>query len=320
MIEKPMDVLHQYPVRKSGKQKKSFREDVTAYAKTLGYETSVEKGFPGCKNVIIGNPEKAKYIITAHYDTPARLPFPNLVTPCNLFTFIGYQILQVLMIVAIILPLVAVVAFLSKNLDITIRAFGLFLIGFCCWMMFGPANKNNANDNTSGVVTVLEIAKNLPDAYRDQVCFVLFDMEEQGLFGSSAYASQHRKQVKNQLILNMDCVGDGDELLMVPNSKVKKNPQFIKLLRSIAGSNGCKTLVLREKGVSIYPSDQANFANGVAFSAMQRSKCGILYCDKIHTPKDTILEEENVRMISDSICNALTGSSENHAKEGKIHE
>ena len=51
-------------------------------------------------------------------------------------------------------------------------------------MMFGQANKHNANDNTSGVVTLLEIAGTLPENQRDKVCFVLFDLEEAGMIGS----------------------------------------------------------------------------------------------------------------------------------------
>ena len=48
-------------------------------------------------------------------------------------------------------------------------------------MMFGPANRHNSNDNTSGVITVLEIMSTLPENLRDKVCFVLFDLEEAGL-------------------------------------------------------------------------------------------------------------------------------------------
>ncbi len=32
-------------------------------------------------NIIIGNIEKAKIFCTAHYDTQAVLPFPNLIVP-----------------------------------------------------------------------------------------------------------------------------------------------------------------------------------------------------------------------------------------------
>ena len=79
MIEIPMDVLKQFPIRKNKKQKQAFRDAVQSYAQSLRYSVAIEKGSFGAKNVVIGNPETAKYLITAHYDTPAALPFPNLI-------------------------------------------------------------------------------------------------------------------------------------------------------------------------------------------------------------------------------------------------
>ena len=79
MIETPMDVFRDFPVRKTKKQKQAFRDAVQSYLKTIGYDSVIEKGSMGARNVVIGNPESAKFLITAHYDTPAALPFPNLI-------------------------------------------------------------------------------------------------------------------------------------------------------------------------------------------------------------------------------------------------
>ena len=91
------------------------------------------------------------------------------------------------------------------------------------WMIFGLANKNNANDNTSGVVTLLEILRTLPENQRNKVCFVLFDLEEAGLIGSVSYRKAHKKATDHQLVLNLDCVGDGDHLLIFPTKALKQN-------------------------------------------------------------------------------------------------
>ena len=77
MIEKPMDVLSMFPVRKTKKQKQAFRDAVQSYATTLGYDLTVEKG-SGAHNIVIGDSTNAKYLVTAHYDTPAAMPFPIL--------------------------------------------------------------------------------------------------------------------------------------------------------------------------------------------------------------------------------------------------
>ena len=306
MIVNPMDVLKQFPIRKNKKQKQAFRDAVQSYAQSLGYNVTVEKGSAGAQNVIIGSPEKAKYLVTAHYDTPAALPVPNLITPCNLFTFILYQIFVVgLFVIAAIIPGVLVGVLLNDPEFGSTFAVALYWV-LLVMMLVGPANKHNANDNTSGVVTVLETARSLPVELRGQVCFVLFDLEEAGLIGSSSYAKAHKKQIKQQLILNCDCVGDGDELVMFPNKKVKKDAKQMDSLRAVCGSNGAKSLALREKGFAYYPSDQKNFPYGVGIAAFQRSKWAGLYCDKIHTKKDIVLEEENVSFLRDSIIRMIT--------------
>ena len=52
------------------------------------------------------------------------------------------------------------------------------------------------------------------------------------------------------------------------------------------------------KGV-FYPSDQAHFPYGVGVAALNRSRRGILYMDKIHTPRDTVFCEENIEFLTD---------------------
>ena len=309
MIENPMDVLKLFPIRKKKKQKQAFRNAVQSYAESLGYLVTIEKGSMGARNVIAGNPETAKYLVTAHYDTPARLPFPNLITPCNPVTFFLYQFLVVgLYIVAAIIPGV-LIGVLTEDPEfgssISLLVYWLLLIK----MLIGPANKNNANDNTSGVVTVLETARALPEELRSQVCFVLFDLEEAGLIGSSSYAKQHKKEVKNQLILNCDCVGDGDELMMFPTKKVRKDKSSMDALRGICGSDHNKSLALREKGFAYYPSDQKNFPYGVGIAAFRRSSWAGLYCDKIHTGKDTILDENNVSYLRDKLIGLISAAA-----------
>ena len=306
MIEKPMDVLKLFPVRKNKKQKAAFRDSVQSYAVALGYPVEVEKGSMGAHNLMLGNSETAKYLVTAHYDTPAALPFPNLITPCNFWTFMAYQ----LFVTAMMLLFAGAIAF-----GVSQVAEDNFWIGWSSYMalwlmlilmMVGPANKSNANDNTSGVVTVLDTAAKLPEEYRDKVCFVLFDLEEAGLIGSASYAKTHKKQIKNQIVLNCDCVGDGDELMMFPAAKVKKDHKVMDDLREICVADDGKSLALREKGFAYYPSDQKHFPYGIGIAAFRRSKWAGLYCDKIHTKKDTVLDENNVSFLRDRLISLIT--------------
>jgi hypothetical protein len=305
MIHTPMDVLTAFPVRKSGKQKQAFRDAVQTYARDLGYETSVEKG-NGAHNVIIGNPDTAKYLVTAHYDTCARMIVPNLITPCNFFTFILYQLFVTGMFFAAAFAVSSAVGVLAKDAVLgRMVGYGVVWV-LLILMMVGPANKHNANDNTSGVVTVLEIARTMPEMHRDKVCFVLFDLEEVGLFGSAAYRQKHKKQSNDQIVLNLDCVGDGDEIVFFPRKKLCKDEQKLRHLCSCVGRYGKKSIAVKNKGFRIYPSDQTQFPYGVGIAAFHRKKWVGLYCARIHTPKDTVLELTNVNILRAAITSLIS--------------
>ena len=314
MLTVPMDILTLFPVRKTGKQKKTFRAAVQAYAEGLGYACREEKGSFGSRNVVIGNPETADFLVTAHYDTCAILPIPNLITPCNFFLYFLYQmlIIAVCFLLAIIIG-VGIGLLAGNGLIAGLFTYGAIWAILIC-MIAGPANRHNANDNTSGVVTVLEIARTLPEIHRKKVCFVLFDLEEAGLLGSASYRKAHKAQLERQLVLNLDCVGDGDHLMLFPTKKLRKDRDKLASLYPVCGHFGRKSLLLREKGFAFYPSDQMNFPYGVGICALHKGKLG-LYLSRIHTPKDTILEETNVNILRAALtslicCGAVTNGKE----------
>lgn len=296
MIQTPMDILTLHPIRKNKKQKHAFRDDVKVYAESLGYSVGLEQNKKTC-NIVIGEPKTAKYLITAHYDTPASIGIPNFITPCNPVAYILYQIFVVgiffLMAFLIGLP----VMLLTKDAMLTFWVAYIAYFGLLLLMMFGPANQNNANDNTSGVVTVLETARTMPENLRSRVCFVLFDLEEAGLVGSATYRKTHKAETEGQIILNLDCVGDGDEIVFFPTKKMRKDGKKLAWLYKAIGRYGDKTIDVREKGFAVYPSDQKHFPYGVGIASLHRKKWIGLYMNRIHTNRDTILEETNVNIL-----------------------
>lgn len=307
MLTKPMDVLTQFPIRKTGKQKAAFRDAAQAYAEGLGYPVTVEKGSMGARNIVIGDPISAKYLVTAHYDTPARMFLPNFITPCNMPVYLAYQFLVVGIIVLITFLCCIIAALLIDSFMVTtVTAYAVYF-GALVLMMVGPANKNNSNDNTSGVVTVLEIAKSMPENQRNKVCFVLFDLEEAGLIGSAAFRKAHKKTTGNQIVLNLDCVGDGTDIVMFPSKKLKKDTVQMDALRKVNGVFGEKNLKLHEKGFAFCPSDQKNFPQSVGIMAFHRKKFLGIYCSRIHTHRDTVLEMTNVNILRAAII-SLIGS------------
>ena len=200
----PMDVAKCHPVRKSKQQKEAFRQDVTSWLEHLGYEVHTEKGSFGSRNLVIGNPQSSKFLVTAHYDTCARLPFPNLITPCNFWLFLLYQIFVCAVLLLPAAAIGAVAGWLLHSPRMGYYLFSILLWAELLLVLIGPANPSNANDNTSGVVTLLTLADSLPPENRKDVCFVLFDLEEAGLIGSSSYQSKHKKETARQLVLNLD--------------------------------------------------------------------------------------------------------------------
>ena len=299
-----MDVLHLFPVRKTKKQKQYFRDAVCDYAQSLGYPVTVENGSFGSRNIVMGDPEKAKYLVTAHYDTCAGMLVPNFLMPCNLPVFVLHQTalwLVIILISSIFSALSGVV--LGQWAVAPVSC--IILFGVIALMLVGPANKNNTNDNTSGVVTLLEILRTMPENQRKKVCFVLFDLEECGLVGSSSYRKTHKAASDRQMVLNLDCVGDGDSLVMFPTKHLKMNRRKLTSLYRACGYFGKKSLTVHEKGFGIYPSDQMVFPYGVGICALKKSKFG-LYVGRIHTSRDTVLEHTNINILRAALISYIS--------------
>jgi hypothetical protein len=162
--------------------------------------------------------------------------------------------------------------------------------------MAGPANKHTANDNTSGVTTLLNIMTSLPSEARENVAFIFFDLEEMGLFGSAGYANQHKRVAQSTLLLNFDCVSDGHTLLFALR---KGSERYASAIREAFPATEIHAVKVVSKGV-FYPSDQMNFSCGVGVAALKRTKRGnLLYMDRIHTPKDTVYREANIVYLTE---------------------
>lgn len=314
MLYTPMDVLKQFPVRKTKEQKRLFRDAAVEWAKRQGYPVTVETGRFGVRNVVIGDPEKADYLLTAHYDTPAAMLLPNLITPENPVIFILYQLF-----ILIMLGIVPVAASFALGLITRLNGMMIYpveqaaqldnlvfwvvyisLLVLCylslAMLVFGPANKNNANDNTSGVVTLLETVRTLQANQRHKVCFVLMDQQEKGMLGARAYRKAHRTATDRQIVLDLNCVGDGDHIRMYPTKMLKKDRKKLTSLYTACGYFGKKSLLVVEKGSICCTSDYKQFPAGVCIMALRKGKLG-LYLGKIHTKRDTVLEETNVNIL-----------------------
>lgn len=287
-------ILEQYQTRKTKKQKSAFISLLQQHFPDMQIQ---EGGFPKCRNLIIGDPENAKVLLCAHYDTCARLPFPNFIMPkCPL--------LSILYSVLLILPMIAVVFLLNLALNLLTDNYWVHYwlslaayAGLLILMVAGPANKHTANDNTSGVITLCELLQVLTPDLRKKAAFIFFDHEETGLIGSSYFRSQYKALAKDKLLINFDCVSDGNSILVSASKQAQR--EFGQLLKECFLPEEDKDILFTKSEKTYYPSDQIGFKKSVAVASLKRNRFIGYYMNRIHTSKDTIFEKQNIKLLCD---------------------
>ena len=294
MTELSREIFNRFQVRKTKKQKIAFIALLQKHIPSLQVQ---EAGLAKSRNLIVGDPQTAKVILGAHYDTCARLPFPNFITPKRPVIAICYSILTVLPYLLVIFALNYLLQFVCK--DFWLRyGISMAVYALLIWMMLaGPANKHTANDNTSGVITLIEIYHALSEEQRKQVCFVFFDNEEKGVIGSAQFRKKYKKAVKNKLLINFDCVSDGDHFLL-GISKQANQKYHVPIARSFTSAGG-KNVMLENLKKVYYPSDQAGFPVAIAVASLKHSKIFGYYMDKIHTKHDRVFDENNIAYLTE---------------------
>ncbi len=301
MTETTQAVFERYEVRKTKGERKAFRDYAREIATREGYDCHEEKGSLGAVNLVVGDPTTARVTYTAHYDTCARMPFPNFITPTNIWIYLLYQLL---IVAAVFLPAWILEAG-AEHLTLALGGSELwgFLIGRLVFtalivadlwlLMAGPANKHTANDNTSGVTTLLDLMVAMPADLRENVAFIFFDLEEAGTIGSMSYAGRHKQAMKDRPVVNFDCVSDGRDILFAVN---KKASHLVPAMEVSFPSTDEFEVTILTKGY-FYPSDQGHFPHGIGVAALKKTRRGLLYMDRIHTKQDTVYDEQNIAFL-----------------------
>ena len=302
-------ILTQYEVRKSNRQKTAFIEYIKSRLARSGYDPETEikieekgKGLFKSRNIVVGNPDTAEVFIGAHYDTCAWLPFPNLMAPTNPLLFWGYQVVLTVMILLLATVIAFPVGLIFDNAEVTYFTFLGALLLIMLQLMFGFRNSHTANDNTSGVITLTRILETLPQEERSKVCVIYFDNEEKGLFGSAFFYKKHKKQVKDKLLINLDCVGDGRNIVTMADRRARKDKKYALLVEALEqeAANTDVRYVCRKMKFMMFPSDQMNFKKGIGVCALKSSPIG-MFVGRIHTYFDTKCREENIKYLTRAI-------------------
>ena len=299
-----LDELNElFPIRNLPEQKKAFRLYAIEKAKNNGFEAK-EEANEGHINVVIGDPENAKVLFTAHYDTPRRSLFPNLLMPKHKVLHFFYGMCTILPILAISAP---IGYFIMKALGgpqvITARAAGvgayLVIYLLLCFLSFkGPVNIHNKNDNTSGVAAVFDLIHKI--GKNDAVAYILFDDEEKGKKGSKAYASAHAAVKQNLLVVNMDCIGNGTTFVAGVPVPAKDDPVYPSLQTALEELGA----VILPRETTAMNSDQKSFSKGIGIGACLNKK-GFYYTPYIHTAKDTVASGETIDKLTDALTSFI---------------
>lgn len=171
-------------------QKLKFRNFISSYMKCRGYSIKEDK-HTLAHNLCTNNLDKDfDYILMAHYDTACDnflLLFSFFISAFSLLLYAKFKSVIFAFLIITFLPLLFISIFIP--------------------------NRNNSDDNTSGILTLLSIADKLKDnKYRDNVLFLFLDNEEFGDIGSSMFYKKYKTLLKDKRVINFDCVGNGKSL------------------------------------------------------------------------------------------------------------
>ena len=297
------ELIEKFPVRRNSEQKAAFRDFAVSEAVEKGFSARVEKTSDGKnENIVIGDPASAKTVFTAHYDTPASSPFPNVMIPRNKLLFVLYQLVPIFALLALSLGLGYLVGIVLLGIyEVFLATFLVIYYGAYFLMFRGFSNKNNYNDNTSGVATVMSMIDGLDESGKEKVAFILFDNEEKGKKGSKAYFKDHKDVMLDKLVINFDCVGNGENIIFIAMKDAENKEEYAVLKESFTDSERFRLHFYPMKG-SESNSDYKNFPCGVGCMASKRARSGLLYTPRIHTAFDTVAKNENIEYIADGIC------------------
>lgn len=283
-------------MRFSRKDKKLFLKTIETELTKLGYEVDYRR-FDGLLTSINietknNNPE---FIFLAHYDTGTIGP----IWMHWLMKLIGIN-RQLLIIAFFIVFICFLVPFFGSYLPVIEPLVSVLI--FISLLVFLIPNTTNYDDNTSGVISLIKLAKKLKEKGLENSKFIFVDNEELGLFGSAAhkvYLEKNKLIPKGCKVISIDCVGGPGEIpLIVKNCE----SAYLKLFQDAINKefDECKISKM------IFPaSDNFSFrkygAINISFVCNSIIPGGYYIAD-IHSHKDYKIDLERI----DKLCDAIT--------------
>lgn len=294
-------ILTVHPVRKSDRDKAEFRKWAASELKKAGWRVREETygKLNGSVNLVAGDPEKAEVFLCAHYDTATRMLLPNFVSPTNVPAHICYHLVMAVAMLALVFAVSLGVCFPLNQPGLMLPLFLVLAVAMLWVSARGPANKSNANGNSSGVVALLRMARAVKDHKR--VCLVLFDNNSKNMLGATGFKKKHYQEAAQRLFINLDCVGDGEHMLLMPSKHSRWDGDLLDALNeAFQSGSGVQGRVLSQ-GLMFYPSEHRKFKFHVAVCACRRLAGLGYYIPHLRTGKDTAMREENILFLTEGM-------------------
>ena len=218
-----------------------------------------------------------------------------ILCPTRPVTYLLYQALTPVLALVLCFAVSLGVTFALSLPNLTLPLFLVLLIGALAYLKYGPSEKNNVNANTSGVAALLRTAEQLTPRYRNDVCFLFLDGGSDNMRGAKGFRKRY-PSAKEKPVLCLDCVGSGDELLILPGKGARWNGELLDAINSSFENSERKTCYDKVDGLVHFPGDQRAFKQGVAVCAVRRVPgFGRFICP---TGKDNRIDDENLELLS----------------------
>ena len=156
--------------------------------------------------------------------------------------------------------------------------------------------------NSTAVLTLLEMMKSVVVQHRNKLCFVLFDITRSHMSASKSYAKRYRSSVARQLVWQLDGVGERDHILFMPNKNVMLCECYMHRLHKCCTTLGVKTLGVGNKFFRM--SGNYCFLNCIQVSAFSKLPKG-KYFYWIPVDKSLSIEMTNVNILRSTILSAI---------------
>lgn len=300
-------IAREYPLRFKPKEKEAFRLYLMGALREMGYDPSLQSRETALKvgghvtNVVAGDPETARLILVARYDTPLRSLLPPLVMPTRPVTALLYLALTPALVLLGSFVVSFALTFALNQPRWTLPLFLALLLAALLYLRFGPAETQNLADNTSGVAALLETAALLTPGVRAKVAFAFLDGGFGGMGGAKGFRAKY-PSAKEKTVINVNCVARGDELLVLPSRYSRWNGEALDAILDSFENGEHTSVFLKTDGLTYYPSDNRAFRYSFTVCACEK----LAGFGRIVRPRRAdAISEENITILKNGFCKLI---------------